>query len=94
MIRQCRRHALIKYIPLFAFFFIVHGGFFADKMNLNPIRSVKAFFADSRHVLSVSYKPDANTFKRTIKIVLIGTLILGFMGFIFSLIIGLFTGGV
>ncbi len=63
-------------------------------MNLNPVKRVKEFYADAKHVLSVSYRPDAATFKRTIKIVVIGTLILGFMGFIFSLIINLVTGGV
>ncbi len=38
--------------------------------------------------MSVSYKPDMDTFRKTIKVVLIGTLLLGFIGLVISLIIG------
>ncbi len=38
--------------------------------------------------MSVSYKPDIDTFRKTIKVVLIGTLLLGFIGLVISLIIG------
>jgi protein translocase SEC61 complex gamma subunit len=52
---------------------------------------VTGFIADSKRVLEISYKPDQTTFKRTLKIVLIGTLILGIMGFIISTIITFLT---
>lgn len=52
---------------------------------------LKDFIADSRRVLEISYKPDMETFKRTVKIVLIGTLILGILGFIVSIIINFVT---
>ena len=58
-----------------------------SKMNFNPIRSTKNFISDSRHVMSVSYKPDMDTFRRTLKIVLIGIMLLGILGFIVYLII-------
>lgn len=38
--------------------------------------------------MSVSYKPDIDTFRKTIKVVLLGTLLLGFIGLVISLIIG------
>ncbi len=59
------------------------------KINLNPIPRLKRFYADSKHIISVSYKPDANTFKRTLKVVLIGVIILGTLGFIIAEIINL-----
>lgn len=49
--------------------------------KIHPIKSIKEFISDSKHVASVSYKPDTDTFKRTLKIVLIGILILGILGF-------------
>lgn len=62
-------------------------------LNLNIRKRLQQFYTDSKHVMSVSYKPDINTFKRTIKIVLIGTLILGIMGFVLSVIITFITSG-
>lgn len=58
-------------------------------MQLNPIKAFRDFYEDSKHVLSVSYRPDRETFMRTMKIVVIGILILGIMGFIISELIGL-----
>lgn len=54
---------------------------------MDIIKTIKDFFADSKRVLDISYKPDMGTFKRTVKIVLIGTLILGILGFIIAEII-------
>ncbi|MCL4552017.1 MAG: protein translocase SEC61 complex subunit gamma [Candidatus Marsarchaeota archaeon] len=59
-------------------------------MQLNPIKSLRGFWADARHVLSVSYRPDMDTFKRTLKIVLLGVMILGVLGFIIFELISLF----
>ena len=56
-------------------------------MNLNPIQAIKNFYADSKHVMSVSYKPDMDTFKRTLKVVLLGIILLGILGFVIYLII-------
>lgn len=57
-------------------------------MKLNILSRLKTFYSNSRHVMSVSYKPDMDTFRKTIKVVLIGTLLLGFIGLVISLIIG------
>ncbi len=48
---------------------------------------LRSFYADARHVMSVSYRPDIDTFKRTLKIVLIGIMLLGILGFIISFIV-------
>ncbi len=53
----------------------------------NPITWLKNFYSDAKHVASVSYKPDQATFKRTLKVVLVGILILGIMAFIVSFVI-------
>jgi protein translocase SEC61 complex gamma subunit len=60
-------------------------------MALDLIKSLKNFWSNSAHILSVSYKPDTPTFVRTIKIVLLGTLVLGILGFIISLVITFIT---
>lgn len=57
-------------------------------MNLNIVSRLKTFYSNSKHVMSVSYKPDMDTFRKTMKVVLLGTLLLGAIGFIISLIVG------
>lgn len=58
-------------------------------MKLNPIPSIMQFLDDAKRMLAISYKPGPDEFKRTLKIVLLGTLILGALGYIISLIVGL-----
>lgn len=58
-------------------------------MNLNPIPKIRQFYSDSQRMLSISYKPGMQDFKRTLKIVLLGTIVLGIMGYIISIVIGL-----
>lgn len=58
-------------------------------MKLNPIPMLKQFYDDSKRMLSISYKPGMQEFKRTLKIVLFGTIVLGIVGYIISIIIGL-----
>ncbi|MEM0094541.1 MAG: protein translocase SEC61 complex subunit gamma [Candidatus Micrarchaeaceae archaeon] len=52
---------------------------------------MKQFYADSKHVMSVSYKPDMSTFKRTLKVVLFGTLLVGLLAYIIYIVISLIT---
>lgn len=58
-------------------------------MEFDPVKKLSNFYSDARHVLSVSYRPDTETFKRTLKIVVIGILILGVLGYIISIVVGL-----
>ena len=50
-------------------------------------------FFNSKHVMSVSYKPGTDAFVRTTKVVLLGTILLGVVGFILSIIISLVAAG-
>ena len=52
------------------------------------VKDLKEFYGESRHILSVSYKPSNETFRRTLKVVLLGTIALGVLGYLISLIIG------
>ncbi|VVB77163.1 Protein translocase subunit SecE [uncultured archaeon] len=63
-------------------------------MELNPIPAVRRFYADAQHIMSVSNKPSPDEFKRTLKVVLFGTLVMGLFGFIISLIVGIIVGSV
>lgn len=54
---------------------------------MNIAGKLRDFYSDAKHVMSVSYKPDMDTFKRTLKIVLIGIILLGILGFVIYLII-------
>ncbi len=58
-------------------------------MAFDPITSIRRFYSDARHILSVSNKPSNDEFKRTLKVVLFGTIALGIFGFVISLIVGL-----
>lgn len=51
------------------------------------LEGLKRFYAESKHILSVSYKPTHDELVRTTKIVLIGILILGVAGFVIALIL-------
>jgi protein translocase SEC61 complex gamma subunit len=56
-------------------------------MNFNIAAKLRNFYSDAQHVMSVSYRPDMDTFKRTLKIVLIGIILLGILGFVLYLLI-------
>ena len=58
-------------------------------MNLNPIPKVKQFYVDSRRMFSIMYRPTTTEFKRTLKVVLLGILILGVLGYVISIIVNI-----
>ncbi len=58
-------------------------------MKFDPVGSLKQFWDDAQRMLSVSYKPSAVEFKRTLKIVLFGTIVLGIIGYLISIVVGL-----
>ena len=60
-------------------------------MKVDIVGSLRRFYSDSRHVMSVSYRPDVDTFVRTLKIVLLGALALGVIGLVIAIIIGAIT---
>lgn len=61
-------------------------------MDLNPMPKIRGFISDSRHIFSVSYKPDMQTYKQTLKVVVIGILIIGALGYVIAEIIKLLLG--
>jgi len=56
-------------------------------MNLNIVSILRNFISNSKHVLSVSYKPGTDAFVRTMKVVLLGTILLGIVGYAISVIV-------
>ncbi len=55
---------------------------------------MKNFIQNSRHIISISYKPNRAEFNRSAKIIILGILIVGSLGFFIALIISLaVTGG-
>lgn len=61
-------------------------------MNLNIVAMLKSFFSSSKRIINISYKPSRQEFDKTIKIIIIGILIIGLIGFVMSVIIGLIAG--
>ncbi|MEM0086989.1 MAG: protein translocase SEC61 complex subunit gamma [Candidatus Micrarchaeaceae archaeon] len=63
----------------------------SDCANFNISQKLKQFYEDSKHVISVSYKPDMSTFRRTLKIVLFGTLLVGVLAYVIYIVMSLIT---
>ncbi len=57
------------------------------------ISNFKRFIENSRHIMSISYKPNAPEFNKSAKIIIIGILLVGFIGFIMAIIISLLIAG-
>lgn len=62
-------------------------------MNLDIAGVFKKFIDNSRHVMSVSYKPDRNEFNKAAKLIIFGILLVGVVGFVLALAISLIITG-
>lgn len=51
-----------------------------------------SFISNSRHILNISYKPKQDEFNRSAKIILLGIILIGVIGFVISLIIQYISG--
>jgi protein translocase SEC61 complex gamma subunit len=60
---------------------------------MNIVGGIKSFIANSKHIMYVSYKPTHDRFVRTAKIIIVGILLVGALGFIIAIIISLITTG-
>jgi protein translocase SEC61 complex gamma subunit len=60
---------------------------------VDTVDKLKRFVSDARHVMSMSYRPSAEEFNKSAKVIIIGILIVGFLGFIISLIVSLIISG-
>lgn len=61
-------------------------------MQFNYRQKLKIFLENAKHVMHISYKPNMPEFSRTAKVIILGILIIGFLGFIISLIISFISG--
>ncbi len=61
-------------------------------MNLNLKARLTAFLNNSMHILAISYKPDSAEYNRSAKVIILGILIIGVLGFIISIILGFISG--
>lgn len=50
------------------------------------------FLSNAKHVMHTSYKPGPEEFSRVAKVIILGILLIGFLGFVISLIVGYITG--
>lgn len=49
--------------------------------------NLKKFIDDCKHVLSVSYKPSPEEFSKSAKLIIIGILLMGLLGFLIAVVI-------
>ena len=62
-------------------------------MNLDIPGRLRSFISNARHIMYVSYKPTQERFNRTAKIIIIGILVVGMLGFVIAIIVSLLTTG-
>ena len=54
---------------------------------------MKKFIENSKHVLSVSYKPTDAEFRKSAKLIIFGIILMGALGFVISIIVSLIISG-
>lgn len=54
--------------------------------------NLKAFIQNSKHILNISYKPSNEEFSKTARIIIIGILIIGVVGFVISVLVSIISG--
>lgn len=60
---------------------------------MNISRKLKSFVQNSKHIVSISYKPTRSEFSKSSKIIILGIIIMGVMGLVIALIISLTVTG-
>ncbi len=61
--------------------------------KLNISLKLKRFVHNSKHIISISYKPAQKEFSKSAKIIIVGILLMGSVGFIIALVISLLITG-
>lgn len=64
----------------------------SDSMQLNFGTKLRAFLDNSKHILHISYKPSMQEFSKTARIIILGILVIGAIGYIISIVVGLLSG--
>lgn len=62
-------------------------------VSIDVIGKLRKFIENSKHVLSISYKPTNAQFKKSAKLVIVGILLMGLIGFIISILVSLAISG-
>jgi protein transport protein SEC61 subunit gamma-like protein len=57
------------------------------------MEKLKKFIENSKHVLSVSYKPTDAEFRKSAKLIIFGIVLMGALGFVISIIVSLIISG-
>ncbi|MDE1865716.1 MAG: protein translocase SEC61 complex subunit gamma [Candidatus Micrarchaeota archaeon] len=57
------------------------------------MENLKKFMDNSKHVLSVSYKPTDAEFRKSARLIIFGILLMGALGFVISVIVSLIISG-
>jgi protein translocase SEC61 complex gamma subunit len=60
---------------------------------MDIIGKIKNFISNARHILYVSYKPTPERYWKTAKIILVGIILMGSLGFVIAIVISLATTG-
>jgi protein translocase SEC61 complex gamma subunit len=60
---------------------------------MGMIDNFKVFINNSKHVVSVSYKPSDAEFRKSAKLIIFGILLMGALGFVISIIVSLIISG-
>lgn len=63
-------------------------------MGWKIIEKLNNFITNAKHVLNISYRPTNEEFKRSAKIIILGILAIGIMGFIIGMVVSLITTGI
>lgn len=62
-------------------------------MNLNFYSRFRNFLSNSKHIINISYKPQRDEYDRSAKIIILGIVLLGVLGFVIAVIISLLLTG-
>lgn len=62
-------------------------------MKLDLKGRLTRFMENSKHVLNISYRPTNEEFKRSAKVIILGILVIGVVGFVIGVIISLLVSG-
>lgn len=60
---------------------------------MDPLKSFKKFMDNSKHVMSVSYRPTNQEFNKAAKIIILGIVLIGALGFIIAIAVSLIMTG-
>jgi protein translocase SEC61 complex gamma subunit len=60
---------------------------------MDIIGKLKKFIENSKHVMSISYKPTPQEYNKAAKLIIFGILLLGALGFVIAIIVSLVITG-